>query len=286
MAIDSLSLIAPRLGFATVMTLGSLAGSSVARADSPTPAASADLEQRRMELMRTRAMSLRFRCPSVADFPPRLQAEPVFRYDDIPRGYVDGTVWRLGSGGRPLAIVTTELHPKYLGGDGRVVYDFLSLSPHPFTATGQDVSGWNPPGSAVEMKSLESAVEPAETAAQRLFQMKRLIQRFSATQVVSEDPEEKRLALRLLPRPIDRYTPTQTERGDGAAFLFVAGRMPGIIVFLECERTGWSYGVGRLSAPSTLTVSIDDRKVWQVAPGAGTWSQAYVATNAPAQIPE
>jgi hypothetical protein len=225
-----------------------------------------DVEEARMELMRTRASSIRFRWPDVERSPSSLQPQPLFRYDDVPRGYVDGSVWRLGQSGRPLAIITTELNPKYLGTSPRVVYDFLSLSEHAFSATSDDVS-WTPSGSAVTMQPLTMAPKPAETASKRLFQMKRIMQGFSARQVVSEEnPETTKLSLRLLPRPIDRYVNSQSARSDGAVFLFVAGRMPGVIVFLETDGKKWQYGVGRLSAPSTLTVSIDGENVWIVPP--------------------
>ena len=96
-----------------------------AEADEPrveTPS----IENQRMEVMRTRALAMRFR--GIDGMPKSLEAEPLFRYDDVPRGYVDGAVWRWGEQGRPQAIVTTELHPRYLGSGPRIVYDFLSPS--------------------------------------------------------------------------------------------------------------------------------------------------------------
>lgn len=252
-----------------------------------------DVESQRMHLMRARALSIDILSESKG-FPKKLQGEPLFRYDDLPRGYVDGAVWRLGAKGRPLAIITTELHPNYSGGGPRIVYDLLSLSPKPFSAKSADVPGWTPSESAVTMKPLEGD-KPAATAAQRLFQMKRMIQRFTANQVVSEeDPETIKLNLRQLPRPIDRYAPEpsdpstkaeESDRADGAVFLFVAGRMPGVIVFIDTDGSNWRYGIGRLSAPSTLVVKIDDVRVWTVPPNTGGWSDAYCATNAEASIP-
>ena len=243
-----------------------------------------DLDQARMDLMRKRALGIRFQS-AVENFPNQLSTEPLFRYDDVPRGYVDGTVWRLGKEGRPHAIITTELHPKYAGQYPRVVYDLLSMSAPPFQANSDDIN-WNPGASAVEFEKLAVDVKPESTPAKRLFQMKRLMQRFTAHQVVSEeDPEEKQLSLRLLPRPIDRYQTTKNENSDAATFLFVAGRMPGVIVFLETDGTAWQYGIGRLSAPSTLTVSFDHAKIWSVAPNFGTSGTPYNATNAPAKIP-
>src|SRR5258707_11916928 len=97
-----------------------------------------------------------------------MQMTPLFRYDDETRGYVDGTVWRLGEKGRPLAIITAELHPRYLNGGPKGVYDLLSLTERPFTARSADIPGWTPGGSAVRMKPLPDAPAPSPLAAQRV----------------------------------------------------------------------------------------------------------------------
>jgi hypothetical protein len=243
------------------------------------------LEEQRMDVMRERAMAMKFTGGWSAGLPGQVQSQPLFRYDDVPRGYVDGAVWRWGQEGRPYAIITTELHPKYLGGGPKVVYDFLSLSDASFTMKSDD-SSWQPSSSAVTMQNLENGPKPADTQAQRLFQMKRIMQRFAAQQVVSEEkPAEIKLRLRLLPRPIDRYQPPGNENADGATFLFVAGRMPGIIVFLETDGQGWKYGIGRLSAPSTLRVTVDEIEVYLVPPSTGSSRGSYNATNSTCEVP-
>ena len=242
-----------------------------------------NFEQKRMELMRRRALAITF--TSDADgLPKKMESEPLFRYDDLTRGYVDGAVWRWGAQGRPLAIITTELNPRYLGSSPRVVYDFLSFADFAFAADSDDAS-WRPSRSAVQIQELQDGPKPALSRSKRLFQMKQIAQRFQADQIVSEEPPEKKLSLRLLPRPIDRYVPSSHEHADGATFLFVAGRMPGIILLLETDGAKWQFGVGRLSAPSTLSVTVDGQQVYRVPPNFGTWSSSYNASNSPAKIP-
>ncbi|MFK8110890.1 MAG: hypothetical protein AB8B91_01735 [Rubripirellula sp.] len=248
-----------------------------------------NLEQQRMDLMRSRAQAIRFQC-EMKGLPDRMQAEPLFRYDDVPRGYVDGAVWRWGKSGRPMAIVTTELHPDYLGGGPRVVYDFLSLADFSFSAISND-SQWAPSTSAVVMQPLPPAMQEefkvGQSPSVRMFQMKRIMQHFSAHQIVSEEnPEETKLSLRLLPRPIDRYQPSKSKMADGATFLFVAGRMPGVIVFLDTDGNQWQFGIGRLSAPSTLSVRVAENEVYRVPPNFGTWGGSYNASNSTAKIPQ
>jgi len=122
--------------------------------------------------------------------------------------------------------------------------------------------------------------------------MKQLARRFSAVQTVSEPgTENEQLILRLLPQNIDRYVPATDEvalrstKSDGAMFLFVAGRMPGVVLLLETDGEKWQFGVGRLSAPSTLILSLDDKPVWSVPRDVGGSSDPYFATNAPANLP-
>ena len=194
---------------------------------------------------------------------------------------MDGTVWRLGAEGRPLAIITAELTPDYYGAGPRIVYDFLSLTDVPFRAASGDVPGWSPSKSAVTMHPLPDAPRLETTAPRRLFQMKQLAGRFAATQ----DVDGEHLKLRLLPRPIDRYTLAGAEQGDAAIFLFVAGRMPGVLLLLENDGRKWQYGIGRLSGPSELVVTLDGDPVWKVPVAAYRWDQPYTASNSPAWIP-
>ena len=239
------------------------------------------LAKERMDLMQSQALGFRFTAPE-PDFPQSLSPEPLFRYDDHTRGYIDGTVWRLGNEGRPLAIVTAELHPKYSGVGPRVVYDFLSLTPVPFTARSSSLV-WTPPGSAVEMQLFPKAPTPAATPPLRMAQMRRLAERMRATQEV----EGQKVQLRLLAKPIDRYRTTPaTAASDGAIFLLVNGRNPAIMLFLETDGATWSYGFGRLSLPSVLIAELDGEPVWQVpAFASNTLDHPYCAANVPVTIP-
>jgi hypothetical protein len=243
-----------------------------------------DLARQRLEIMASRIKSLAVSSTG-ADFPDRMKTTPLFRYDDETRGYVDGTIWRLGEQGRPLAIVTAELHPKYLGGGSRVIYDFLSLTDQPFTVRSADVPGWSPGGSAIALQPLAGAPPPAAEAAQRLTQLKRQARRFSGTQVVQE-LDKTSVQLRLLPREIDRYSPRKHELADGAIFLLVNGRNPALLLVVETDGEAWQYGVGRLSSPSTLKVQLDDVLVWSQPPfTAFGWSEPYTASNSAAEFP-
>ncbi|MFV0444998.1 MAG: hypothetical protein ACK5Q5_15600 [Planctomycetaceae bacterium] len=235
----------------------------------------------RMDLMRSQAQAIRVVAPD-AGIPGQLESQPLFRYDDHTRGYIDAAVWRLGRAGRPQAIITTELHPHYLGGGARIVYDFLSITPVPFSARSHDVN-WTPSGSAIDFQTLPNAAAPAATAALRGAQLKQLAERFTATQAV----EGQKVRLRLLSKPIDRYVSRPDhDRSDGALFLLCNGRNPAITLFLETDGESWTYGLGRLSLPSVLIVQLDGEPVWEVEAFLNSvWNQPYCAANFSIHIP-
>jgi hypothetical protein len=245
----------------------------------------ARIARERLEVMTARIESITI-SSSDPGVPKQMRSTPLFRYDDETRGYVDGTVWRLGETGRPLAIITAELHPNYLGGGPCVVYDLLSLTGRPFTARSTDIPGWSPGAPAVIVKPLPDAPEPSPFAAKRLTQLKEQSRRFTGTQEVQET-EKTLVHLRLLPREIDRFAPGPEANADGAIFLFANGRNPALLLVVETDGKTWQYGVGRLSMPSTLEMRLDDKVVWSEPriPSSPGWNQPYNASNRPAKFP-
>ncbi|HUQ69064.1 MAG TPA: hypothetical protein VM165_06050 [Planctomycetaceae bacterium] len=249
--------------------------------DQPAPP---DIAARRMEVMKSRIDKINVSSAD-ATVPKRMHATPLFRYDDETRGYVDGTVWRLGDTGRPLAIVTAELHPDYLDSGPRVVYDLLSLTDKRFTMRSADLTGWSPQGSAVAMQTLPNGPTPASTPAARLAQIKQQARRFTGTQEVTEMATQF-VHLRLLPREIDRYAPSGDPHAHGAIFLLVNGRNPALVLLIETDGAKWQWGVGRLTLPSNLELHLDDVKVWaQPRNASGGSNSPYYATNVQAEFP-
>jgi len=276
------------LAAACALVLGDAADGEVenTRATSTDPGDDKNnVARRRLEVMTSRIDSIVISSTDPA-IPNRMQPKPLFRYDDETRGYVDGTVWRLGESGRPLAIITAELHPNYLGGGPSVVYDLLSLTERRFTARSADIPGWSPRGAAVVLNALPRAPEVSAVAAKRLTQLKEQARRFSGTQEVQET-DKTFVHLRLLPREIERYAPGPERHSDGAIFLFANGRNPALLLVIETDGKDWQYGIGRLSMPSTLEMKLDDTVVWSEPriPSSPGWSEPYNASNSPARFP-
>src|SRR5262249_40979427 len=133
----------------------------------------------------------------------------LLRYSDPTRGGVlaatnvllDAGVWRLGTEGRPTALVTIEI---YQNRDGSRVlaYEFLSLSEAKFSLRHKtEKVRWDATGSALNLQELPDAPKPAATAAERLVQMRQLARRFAATERLNNESIE----CRLLTQPNDRY---------------------------------------------------------------------------------
>jgi hypothetical protein len=195
----------------------------------------------------------------------KVASKPLLRYSDPTRGGIndaavnvllDATVWRLGTQGRPTALVTVEI---YQAPDkSRILaLEFLSLSPAKFALKHKTKSiRWDATDSALAMQPLPEAPKPAATAAARLVQMRQLARRFEAKERIKQDSIE----CRLLTQPIDRYQSAEDKIVDGAIFAFANSTNPELGVVFESDGERWLYGVIRLTAAQSR-VLLDGKQV-------------------------
>lgn len=255
-----------------------LAIATIGRTDEPAKREDAELAARRLELMKQRMAAVLVKSDAEG-FPEKFAAKPIFRYTDPARSYVAAAIWKLGEKGRPQAFITTELHRQFYGMP-RIVYEYLSLTPIKFTATGGDV-GWAPEGSALEFKPVPEASAPDATPERRLLQLRAIARRFAGHEMLGEE----RCELRLMPQPIDRYTTSEADRADGAVFLFTFGTNPEAALFLESDGKAWSYAAGRLAGAGKIALTLDEKAAWEGARVRYAPNSSYTASNAPADIP-
>lgn len=251
-------------------------GLPVARGqDDPSSDADPDKElaAERLELMLDHMQAFTVQS-DVEGFPEAFHSTPIFRYHDPARGYVDAAVWRLGDAGRPKALITTELHPRFFNRP-RIVFEYLSLSAEKYTA-----GPWSPAESALQLQPIADAPAPADNERARGLQLGRIAGRFKANEIAEGTSAE----LRLLPKPVHRYQP-DGDGTDGAIFFFSYGTNPEAALFIESDGDGWSYAVGRLSGAAEMTVTLDGETAWEVGPAMYQWTQSYTASNTPADIP-
>jgi hypothetical protein len=192
-------------------------------------------------------------------------SKPLLRYSDPTRGLMrkgtanvllDATVWRLGTEGRPTALVTVEI---YQAPDkSRILaYEFLSLSEAKFALKHKtERVRWDATGSALTLKELPDAPKPAATAAARLAQMRQLARRFAAKERLNKESIE----CRLLAQPIDRYQSAADKIVDGAIFAYANGTNPELGVVLESDGEHWQYGIIRLTSAES-SVTLDGQQV-------------------------
>jgi hypothetical protein len=192
----------------------------------------------------------------------KFQMTPLLRYNDTPRRIADSVIFRLGTRGRPIALVTAELHD----GNGRqfvLNQEFLAIDDARIKLQ-RDTFRWQPPKDAqVKFQRLEADLLPADTARARLAQFKQLAGRFTSR----EEWRGVEMELRVLPTPIDRYVPSDKPNADAAIFAFVQGVNPEAVLLLETDGKEWSYAWARLAA-ARVTAKLGDKVVWDVPQGA------------------
>ena len=226
-----------------------------------------DREKRLAEL--TRFMT-EFRIQSGSDRQEELVLvkEPALRYSDaiasqrfieIP----DGALFVWTRNGRPAAISSV-----HLGSSGRYWTEFLSLRAEPMVGSRKDGKLWSSGPSQVEFQAVPDAPLVKPTMTERAVQMKAFCQTFSAS---IADPEAGRQELRVLPKPVYRYS--QPEEGvlDGAIFVFARGTNPEMLLVFEARQTqvgnvAWMY------APARYT----GRQAEMSCPGGRTWSHEAI----------
>ena len=117
----------------------------------------------------------------------------------------------------------------------------------------------------LDRRELEIKAPAANTPAARLSQMKLITRDFSASEVYLDGT---RIDLRLLPRPLLRYSDESQGIIDGALFAFANGTNPEILLVIESTKgtgspSGWQYGAARMSS-AELHLQFKDVEVWTI----------------------
>jgi hypothetical protein len=104
---------------------------------------------------------------------------------------------------------------------------------------------------------------PADTPAQRLAQMRQIMDDFSAYMEANGKWE-----LRLLTRPLMRYQPVDSDIVDGALFTYIwpKGTDPELLMLLECRKTKagveWRFAPARFSTRE-MWLKRDGNEIWR-----------------------
>jgi hypothetical protein len=118
----------------------------------------------------------------------------------------------------------------------------LSLSVLDVERSGSHAMTWKPQAPGIAIAPIPDAPGPAQSAVQRLSQMRALARDFSAS---TKDDQGRSWELRLLPQPLYRYESTDPDVGDGALFGFVtsAGTDLEALLMIEARSSSKSGGL-------------------------------------------
>jgi len=199
--------------------------------------------------------------------PVEMIPEPLFRFNDPARDFSDGSIWGYGRKGRPIALLSLSLH----SGDGGALgwlYESNSLSSHPVEAVLSPGMSWSTRKRGLEFQLLPDAPAPATKEAGRTRQFREISGRFSGFESFRKDAAAKleRYELRLVPRPIYRYSDAGQGLIDGALFLLTYGTNPEVVLAIELVREGeeppaWKFAFTRISF-AELHIQLDDKEIW------------------------
>jgi hypothetical protein len=193
--------------------------------------------------------------------PYKFHEDPLIRFSNPITGCKDGTYYIWVDRGRPQAIVKVFTYDNEL-----YSYEWHSLSERAIVAERDGTSVWSPNDPGVTFRELAGAPAPAESAAERLRQMKSLAGKFTAT--YSDNLNLKALDLRLLVQPVFRYEAGNKARdSDGTVFAFANGTNPMAILVLEARQAGeslkWHYSFARTSR-GAVTARYNEHEIYSV----------------------
>jgi hypothetical protein len=221
-----------------------------------------------MAAMERLAGSLKVAIKGAAPGEAALIPEALFRSHDPAReNSPDGSIWGYGTRGRPVALLSLTLYPPRDGRPGGWLHELNSLSAHPVEAIVPSQPNWSSRKSGIELKDFPDAPAAADTEAGRTRQFRELSARFAGFELLQSAASAKpeRFELRLIPRPIYRYSDRERGQLDGAIFLMTYSTNPEIVLVIELSRENekpvWKYGFNRISF-AELHVELGDKEIW------------------------
>jgi len=186
------------------------------------------------------------------------------RFSNTLGGSKDGVLYFWTNQGRPQAALKL-----YTFNNKTYTHAWLSLSEHSFVSQRDGKVIWNPAEPGISFREIPDASKPAETAAERLRQMKSLSTKFSAN-YAALNSDGKPFELRILTQPLLRYETDDDYHVDGALFGYVQSTAPVGLLLLESRQTAdgqrWHYAFASLVS-GTVTARYGVQEVFSLARG-------------------
>jgi hypothetical protein len=240
--------------------------------------------EKQLEVMRRYAMSLTVKVEAAGAF---VDAEiikfPLLHYYNPGGETLDATLWAWSRRGRPLVLASIS-REKSDANIEKWSCELLSLADERVVLDAKPGWKWAPPTSGIEWKPVADAPAPGETPVLRSRQMSEVARRFSARGVYRDG--EEIIELRLMDRPLSRFSDPEHGLIDGAFYAFAGGTNPEVLLIVECRqesgaKPAWFHGFARLGA-GRLTARLGETVVWE-RPEIKRWNPAepYFSTFGP-----
>jgi hypothetical protein len=223
-----------------------------------TPVAFDASEEREQRLQEMRKIAVRFQVrlgENKESRDVRLNETPLLRFNDPAREFHDAVLWSWGSSGRPACLLTIEQY------GGQSWFELISLTSEKLAVEAGPLK-WQPRSAGLALQAFPDAPKPAKEAPRRQSQIKELAARLSAFEVGRTGI---RYELRLMPKPLHRYSNPEKNLQDGAMFAFAYGTNPELLAFVELqgetpESAEWQIGFARCGA-AELHVTLEDQEI-------------------------
>jgi hypothetical protein len=197
-----------------------------------------------------------------------LRDDPLFRYSDQPRGFVDSTLWCWKAEGRPALLakvemgVTADRVPYWMHCVASLDESRVSVQLGNFRLLRTTKPGF-------ELRKIPASPAPEDKPVSRLRQMKEMVGRFAATIHARHAATQELIPqeMRRLPSPIHRYADEGAGIVDGIIFaLTTNGTNPDILIVIELRSAKgsppeWMYGIVNMTA-ADVHLRLDDAEVW------------------------
>jgi hypothetical protein len=189
------------------------------------------------------------------------EAEPALRWINTIGHATDAAMFLWVHEGRPVAVGSTFVT------DGVVGHEFQSLALEPLAVRYKGKVIWEPKEPGIKFQRLIDAPVPADSARQRISQIKTLARRFHSEAIKSPPAYQENdvRELRLLTKPILQYHDTNRPESEGAIFAFAMDNDPDVLLLIENRirdgKAGWEYALARTN-PYVLKVWCDETLVW------------------------
>lgn len=211
----------------------------------------------RMKLMRDRVDALE--AVDTDGNPMVFAKEAAMRYNDLPRGVIDASVWMLGEKGRPAAVLVLEFYDTT---SNSFMYELTANDTPPKSVTSEDWK-WEPGTYSFKWTPIPVKAKPGATSRVRQSQLKLLVKDFGATEFFNGQTHQ----LRVLPKPIYEYQQPDIGVLSGAVFVVTNGTNTEILLFVEARAetkehpAEWVAGFSRV-ATAKLDVTYEGKPFW------------------------